>query len=1034
MGVVYEAEQLSLHRRVALKVLPFAAVMDPRHLQRFRSEALAAAALDHPHVVKVYGVGQDRGVHFIAMQFIDGRPLSELIRERRGELTRSAGTADQAPTQSLTADVTPTPTAAPGTPSSRTPVDAAYARRVAEWGIQAAEALEHAHALGIVHRDVKPSNLLVDGRGELFVADFGLARVGGDPGLTGTNDLLGTPRYMSPEQAAARHGLVDHRSDVYSLGATLYELLALSPAVAGDDWAAVLKRIGDTDPTPLRARDRHIPRDLETVVFKCLEKDPGRRYQTAKELADDLRRFKEDQPVQAKRLTLRGRAVRRIRRRPLTTAVAALALGLLGGAAWAFERERSHAESTALTVSRQAADLYAAGRLYEAVAVADRAVDLLPRFGARAAVRTEVAGRADDLNLLRRLEDARTEASMASRHDQAKYALVQDTRKARDMYREAFLAAGVDVLGGDAEAVATALRERSARADIAGMLVHWGTIEEDPATRARIEEVIPLIDPGVGQFAARTRRVQAEIDKSWPLRDTGPEGAHRWAAVVADSRKLSADAERANLPPALMSSIADGVLSDDGERILRLTLIKHPGDLWLNLDLCRKLSNSGRASEAVGFGRAAVAVRPQSPHAWETLGSALRNCQSFHDAVAAYRRAVALRPDSAWYHHNFANALLLNKQRAEAEAEFRRAIELNPTDHNHRTNLAGVLADAGRFGEAEAEIRRALEFRPTQEATVASLADLYFRQERWADAEAWFRKAIEGMLATDLGKFSPKGAYSEFLSECHFNLGLTLAQMERLRDAEDQYRQAIKVNPNRADALVNMGAILLKTDRLTEAVPLYQKAFEIARRNPDKWVVPVFEKNLRAVKSQVEYDSRLQAVVAGRPDPAEGEITVFLADYCLEEKKLPALAARLFARGFAVNPRMATAFHQYRYNAACAAALAGCGQSDGKALTEPERTKLREQAHAWLTADLSAWDAERGPDALKTLQHWRADPDLVGIRQDADIRNLPEAEQERWRKLWYNVGQLQRRLEAGDTAPRATRPVETGPLPRLVGQ
>jgi hypothetical protein len=187
MGVVYEAEQLSLRRRVALKVLPFAAVMDPRHLQRFRSEALAAAALDHPHAVKVYAVGQDRGVNYIAMQFVDGRSLADLIRERRGVAASIAPAGVMDPTRTHVRDATtdePAEAHEPAASPSRTPLDAAYARRVAEWGAQAAEALEHAHSLGIVHRDVKPGNLMVDGRGELYVADFGLARMAapGDDG------------------------------------------------------------------------------------------------------------------------------------------------------------------------------------------------------------------------------------------------------------------------------------------------------------------------------------------------------------------------------------------------------------------------------------------------------------------------------------------------------------------------------------------------------------------------------------------------------------------------------------------------------------------------------------------------------------------------------------------------------------------------------------------------------------------------------------------------------------------------------------
>ncbi len=356
MGVVYDAEQVSLRRRVALKVLPFASVMDPRHLQRFKSEALAAAALDHPHIVKVYGVGCERGVHYIAFQFVDGQTLADLIRQRRGEQPASipaAGAHDSTRTQApdATSDEPTVPAASRrGEPTSRTPVDTAYARRVAEWGVQAAEALEHAHSFGIVHRDVKPGNLLVDARGAVFVADFGLARIASDPGVTGTGDLLGTPRYMSPEQAAARHNLVDHRSDVYALGATLYELLTLTPAVGGADRAETLRRLAEAEPIPPRKLDRGIPRDLETVFLKCLEKDPARRYPSARALADDLNRYLAGEPVWAKRPSLADRAGRWLWRRgkPIAAlaAVAAVAITVaLAALVWHSDRLGEAAET-----------------------------------------------------------------------------------------------------------------------------------------------------------------------------------------------------------------------------------------------------------------------------------------------------------------------------------------------------------------------------------------------------------------------------------------------------------------------------------------------------------------------------------------------------------------------------------------------------------------------------------------------------------------------------------------------------------------
>src|SRR5262249_47604015 len=215
MGVVYEAVQLSLGRRVALKTLPFAAALDGRQLQRFKNEAQAAAALHHSNIVPVFAVGCERGVHYYAMQLIDGHPLTALIQQ-----ARRARAGAPAPPGADTARALQLSTL-------RTSQASEYFRGAARLVAQAAEALEHAHQMGVIHRDVKPGNLMVDGRGHLWVTDFGLAQLH-DGGLTQTGDLVGTLRYMAPEQAAGQR-LVDHRADVYGLGAPLYELLTLEP-------------------------------------------------------------------------------------------------------------------------------------------------------------------------------------------------------------------------------------------------------------------------------------------------------------------------------------------------------------------------------------------------------------------------------------------------------------------------------------------------------------------------------------------------------------------------------------------------------------------------------------------------------------------------------------------------------------------------------------------------------------------------------------------------------------------------------------
>jgi serine/threonine protein kinase/WD40 repeat protein len=333
MGVVYQAEQLSLGRLVALKVVS-APALDDRARQRFRNEAHAAASLHHPHIVPVYAVGADGDALFLAMQFITGRSLAALVRQLQHPTGPSAATP--ADTAADTGPYTPAPTAEPvgkGEPLLfPTPPAAEYYRAAARLTAEAAEALQHAHDFGIVHRDVKPGNLLVEPNGHLWVADFGLARLPGSADLTRTGEMLGTLRYMSPEQAAGGTG-VDHRTDVYSLGATLYELLTLRPAFPGSGPHDVLRRIASEEPPAPRSIAVSIPRDLETVVLKAMTKEPAERYPTAQALAAELKRFLEDRPVLARRPTLAHRLRKwTSRNRRLVTAATAVAFLFLASA------------------------------------------------------------------------------------------------------------------------------------------------------------------------------------------------------------------------------------------------------------------------------------------------------------------------------------------------------------------------------------------------------------------------------------------------------------------------------------------------------------------------------------------------------------------------------------------------------------------------------------------------------------------------------------------------------------------------------
>lgn len=372
MGVVFEAVQEALGRHVALKILPTSTATDSKSLLRFRREARAAARLHHTNIVPVFDIGESDGVHYYAMQFIQGQGLDEVIAELRRlrppQQDAASGPEPGEPSQALAVrlagslrsgqfggaelaagdvaahdelaakhglgKVNPDPggtrddgphSALTDSSDLSTQSDFHFYRSVARIGLQVAAALAYAHGQRVLHRDIKPSNLLLDGCGTVWVTDFGLAKEEGDD-LTRTGDIVGTLRYMAPERLA---GVSEARSDVYGLGVTLYELLTLRPAFAETDRAGLVHRIARQEPVPPRKLDRHVPRDLETIVLKAIAKEPTRRYAAAADMEEDLRRFLMDRPIRARRTSQLERTWRWCRRNPGWAGTLAAALSLL---------------------------------------------------------------------------------------------------------------------------------------------------------------------------------------------------------------------------------------------------------------------------------------------------------------------------------------------------------------------------------------------------------------------------------------------------------------------------------------------------------------------------------------------------------------------------------------------------------------------------------------------------------------------------------------------------------------------------------
>ncbi|HEY3244718.1 MAG TPA: protein kinase [Phycisphaerae bacterium] len=351
MGVVYEAVQTSLGRRVALKVLGPGLGLTPKAVDRFRREAAAAAKLHHTNIVPVYTTGGENGFHFYGMELIDGPALDAIIRQMREQSKRTSAPVVSDDLMETVAYTPSDPLTKSSGIHSETGSSVDRFDQIASKIADVADALHHAHQNGVTHRDIKPSNLLLSSDGRLSITDFGVARMLEEPGMTMSGEFVGTPAYMSPEQITAGRIPVDHRTDVYSLGATLYELLTLRPPFSADGRDRMLAMVLQKEPTPPRAVNSKVPRDLETICLKCLEKDPDRRYADAKELATDLRRFVNRFAIMAKRTGPLGRLKKWGKRNPWISGLAAavlLAVVAAGFFAW-----RAHEAEQRRSVEKQ---------------------------------------------------------------------------------------------------------------------------------------------------------------------------------------------------------------------------------------------------------------------------------------------------------------------------------------------------------------------------------------------------------------------------------------------------------------------------------------------------------------------------------------------------------------------------------------------------------------------------------------------------------------------------------------------------------
>jgi serine/threonine-protein kinase len=748
MGIVYKAWQQGLRRLVAVKTLPEGAPAELR--ARFRVEAEAAARLTHPNIVAVHEVGGDSRRPLLVMEFVEGGSLA-------GRLVGA-------------------------------PLPAEEAARLVEL---LAGAVEYAHQRGVLHRDLKPANVLLTSDGTPKVADFGLARLLADGAdLTRTGVVLGTPSYMAPEQARAGTQPVGPAADVYALGAILYECLTGRPPFKGVTDLETLNLVVEAEPVSPRQLQPGLPRDLDTICLKCLQKEPGGRYPSAAELADDLGRHLHGEPIRARPVGPLERGLKWARRRPtaaaLAAAVVALTVGLAAGGTWVWQQAASRREAVEVAL-KEADDHRDAGRWAGVRAALERARGHLAGGGpADLRARVEQAGR--DAEVVAELERVRLRQT-----ELKDWAF--DIHSADEGYTRVLREYGVEVDTDEPEKAAARVRSSAVREQLLAALDQWWTIRLGKDDR---------------EGADRVRAVADQADED------GWRAQMREAVANRDLAQLRGLVRQVGGRPPTVQVVLARVLrawdaAPEAEGVLRQGLAEHPGDFWLATELGGVLSHGGRLRDAEEYYRVALGLRPDSPGAWINLGSTLENQGKLEEAVACCRRAIRLNSQEAPGHYTLGVALMRQKKVEEAVDCFRQAIQLDPSRASAHNNLGSALVEQGKLEEAKTSYRRAIELDPKHAKVHYNLGLVLRKQGRLEEAAASFRR---GTLV------DPNDAM------IHYDLGHVLEDLGKVDEALASYRRTIEQDPKHALAHNNLGHILREQGNVEEAMACYRRAIQ----------------------------------------------------------------------------------------------------------------------------------------------------------------------------------------------------------------
>ncbi|MCO5168905.1 MAG: tetratricopeptide repeat protein [Planctomycetes bacterium] len=850
MGVVYHAHSMALDRPVALKVMRDALAADAEDVERFLLEARAAARLRHPGIVGVHEVGQDEGRWFIAMDLVEGESLKARV-QRAGPL--------------------PGPEAA----------------RVA---LGVARALAYAHERSILHRDVKPANVLLAADGAPLLTDFGLAKdvAREDRGLTATGVAVGTPAYMPPEQALGDLPLVDRRADVYGLGATLYEMLTGRAPFRGPTALAVLEEVVRRAPARPSALRPGLDLDLETICLTCLEKEPARRYADAAALAADLEAYLEHRPIQARPVGPLGRAARWARRNPWVAASLAAAtfvalLGGVGGWAWRAGLERARAEEAArrralldealvgveaggpgrplveaaarvgaeLTDEVLGARLVALARDLRAVVAEAYRAAAAPDAAERAAGAAEIAGVAAAADAWTRGAPRSDEEARALR--EAEERLTRRAARGRGgapapSFAEQMALAQARALGGRlraAGATCEALARAGGGAAVDALEAYLDALYDPehavPAARALCEVGGPR---GHEAVVRALRRLGERSPFAGPLR-RALEQARVQLALRGDGAAAHVERARARLE----LGDEEGALADASRAV---ELEPERAAAWVVRARARHAARDREG--ALGDARRAVTLDPSSEEAWLTLGGALRATRDLPGALEALDRAVALAPTSAWALRARAQARLAAGDAAGARQDADAAVELAPRDPGVRVGRAVVREGLGDLTGALDDLAAALEVDPEHATALSHRGAIRLRMRRPEEAFADLTRAIElapgkrlvagaalanrALLRHDRGDL--EGALQDVEAALRLDSSLGRAYLVRasvrvarqdLDGAREDLDRALRHDPDDPDALANRGSLRAHAGDVAGALADLDRAVELRPRS-----------------------------------------------------------------------------------------------------------------------------------------------------------------------------------------------------------